>query len=226
MNILSKYTTEVRFICESLAGYEESVGFKDVDTVLKNSYLKIFTTNAVFYKPERKEEILTKLLKHYYTREICEETFGLWQLRVNTKLEEILPYYNELYKSAELEFDPFNDVNLTREHTLDREDKSNSDDKGKSSSESKDLYSDTPQGSIENLESGTYLTNARIINGVNSVDNSTNTESTGKETYKETVTGKQGTENYSKLLEQYRSTILNIDMLLINEFEDLFFGLW
>ena len=34
---MSKYTTEVRFICESYAGLSDSTGLTNVNTVLQNS---------------------------------------------------------------------------------------------------------------------------------------------------------------------------------------------
>ena len=111
---MSKYTTEVRFICEQKAGYDESKGFNSVDEILNESWNKIFTTNATFYDPAYKPIICKKILKHYYTREIAAETVGLWLLWMNTKLEEILPYYNKLWSSALLEFDPFKDVDYTK----------------------------------------------------------------------------------------------------------------
>ena len=43
---MSKYTTEVRFICEQKAGLEESVGFDQIDSVIAKSWDKIFTTQA------------------------------------------------------------------------------------------------------------------------------------------------------------------------------------
>ena len=43
---MSKYTTEVRFICESKSGLENSKGCDDVDEILNNSWNKIFTTKA------------------------------------------------------------------------------------------------------------------------------------------------------------------------------------
>ena len=44
--------------------------------------------------------------------------------------------------------------------------------------------------------------------------------------YLETVKGKVGGENYSSLLEQYRKTFLNIDMMIIDELSDLFMNIW
>ena len=57
-----------------------------------------------------------KIIRHFYTREIGEETFGLWQLRLCDRLNVIMPYYNQLYKSELIKFNPMYDVDLTTEH--------------------------------------------------------------------------------------------------------------
>ena len=287
---MSKYTTEVRFICESKSGLENSKGCDDVDEILNNSWNKIFTTKAEIFDENYRAVICKKILKHYYLREICSETVGIWKLWLNTRLEEISPYYNQLYKSALLEFNPLYDVNITRTHnrTIDENKTENgtstetSTDKNtgsgtrdnttsgtnknsgtsnvsnSGSSNSKDLYSDTPQGALTGVETETYLTNARkISNTDSSTSESTNSGSgeykdTGNvkysdtsdrtntkngsnsntgtlnntEEYLETVSGKQGSGSYSIMLKEYRDTFLNIDRMVIAEFDDLFFGLW
>lgn len=287
---MSKYTTEVRFICESKSGLENSKGCDDVDEILNNSWNKIFTTKAEIFDENYRAVICKKILKHYYLREICSETVGVWKLWLNTRLEEILPYYNQLYKSALLEFNPLYDVNITRTHnrTIDENKTENgtstetSTDKNtgsgtrdnttsgtnknsgtssvtdNGSSNSKDLYSDTPQGALTGVETETYLTNARkITNTDSSTSESTNSgnveyKDTGSvkytdtserentkngsnsntgtvnntEEYLESVIGKQGSGSYSGMLKEYRDTFLNIDRMVIAEFDDLFFGLW
>lgn len=259
---MSKYTTEVRFICESKSGLEVSGGSGDVDKIIANSWNKIFTSKAPFFDEEYRSVLCQKILKHYYLREICCETVGIWTLWMNTRLEEIMPYYNQLYESAKIKFNPMHDVDLTREHkrtenetasgnrdttnnnTTDVTSNSTTNRTTTSDENKKDLYSDTPQGALTGVENETYLTNARKINdSVNGTDNVNvnNTEknvgvSTGKETtssnvgttedYLETLVGKQGTESFSSLLNKFRETFLNIDMMVIEEFSDLFFGLW
>lgn len=279
---MSKYTTEVRFICESKSGLEESKGASSVDEVIANSWSKIFTSKVSFFDEAYRSVLCQKILKHYYLREIGAETVGIWMLWMNTRLEEIMPYYNQLYESAKIEFDPMHDVDLTRKHERNvdgtsKEDGTRTDNTtGKrtltgnrdtdstgsstrnttsgSDETKRDLYSDTPQGTITGLENGNYLTNARkITNNVNGTGNEeTNTtentgtnyseteDTTGKvdgitsntgsssttEDYLETITGKQGTESFSSLLNKFRETFLNIDMQVIEEFSDLFFGLW
>ena len=100
---MSKYTTEVRFICESNSGLAESKGCDNVNEVLEKSWNKIFTTNCAFFDEAYRSVLCKKILKHYYLREIGSETVGVWKLWMNTKLEEIMPYYNQLYESAKIE---------------------------------------------------------------------------------------------------------------------------
>lgn len=242
---MSKYTTELRFICESKAGLSNSVGFNQIDDVISNSWSKIFDNFPIFDESYR-SVLCSKILKHYYTREISAETVGLWQLWLNTRMGEIMPYYNKLYESALLEFDPFKDTNYSRNHggtfTADTRRNGRSDvsvDNSVTSngtSNSKNLFSDTPQGAITNIENESYLTNATLIkdtdtNTTNTDGNSTtqNTETTGitnTDNWIETIVGKQSTVSYSKLLQEFRDTFLNIDVMIINDLSDLFMNLW
>lgn len=279
---MSKYTTEVRFICEQKAGLEGSVGASDVDEVLSKSWNNVVTSNFAIFDEAYREKLVSKVLKHYYLREIGAETAGVWMLWMNTKFEEIMPYYNQLYESAKLKFEPFYDVDYTRSSQRDvtETEHGSYENKGQTQSEgsstdtgktgntrtgkttevgstggtSKDLYSDTPQGALTRVDNETYLTNARKVTesgnsqtdvdetitdagtsevkGVNSQTvnsslNNTNAKSGEKgDTFSEDVRGKMGGESYSKMLIEYRDTFINIDMLVIDEFKDLFFGLW
>ena len=112
---MSKFTTEVRFICETEAGLTESAGYNDVNDVIRHSHANVIGNYPIFDEAYR-EVLDTKILKHYYTREICEETVGLWKLRLNTRMNEIMPFYNKLYSSELLSFNPFYDVDLSSEH--------------------------------------------------------------------------------------------------------------
>lgn len=113
---MSKYTTEVRFLCESLTGHTESVGFNSVDEILNQAAPLIFDFNFPIYDESYRLVLEKKILRHYYTREISEETYGLWKLRLEDRMNVIMPYYNKLYESALLTFNPFYDVDLTTQH--------------------------------------------------------------------------------------------------------------
>lgn len=250
---MSKYTTEVRFICETASGLGESKGYADVDTIITNAIPKIFTFTFPIFDENYRTVLEKKILKHFYTREICEETVGLWKLRLDAKLNEIMPYYNKLYNSELLDFNPLYTANLTRKKKTNYDSNRNTSNNGTVNSTSKsngsgnvtntnvglDLYSDTPQGSITNVENETYLTNVRKTTDTGNSSSTTSNSTTGNvtnsdtgtdalnstEDYLESVIGFEGS-SASDLLIKYRDTFLNIDMMVIGDLETLFFQLW
>lgn len=287
---MSKYTTEVRFVCEYYAGLDESVGYDDIAEVVEAARSQIFENYPIFDEDYR-GTLETKILRHYYTREIGLETVGLWKLHLNNRMNEIMPYYNKLYESAAIEFNPLYDVDYSIQHAG-TENNSETDnntrtlntqsvksdtgtvtnqeggqtattgtDSGSGSNQTIEKYSDTPQGGITGLlgddTSGQqYLTSARVTNGSNSSSgNSSSTTTHGRsntetlntnarttdtgtvtdagaksrattDSYVNRIAGKMGSTSYSKLLTEYRDTLINIDMKIINELKDLFITLW
>lgn len=113
---MSHYTTELRFICEKFAGLDESVGYNDVNRIIENSRSRLFNFDFPIYDETYRSVLETKIIKHYYTQEIGFETVGLFQHKLDMRMNEIMPYYNELYESAALEFNPLYDVDITETH--------------------------------------------------------------------------------------------------------------
>lgn len=253
---MSKYTTEVRFICENSAGLSESEGADNVDSILDKCWNKVFNFDFPIFDENYRQVLCRKILKHYYTREIAHETVGRWKLALNAKLNEIMPYYNQLYKSELLEFNPFYDVDLTRSRegsgtsnktsnnteTNSGTSKNVSSGSGTSNTVTLNRFSDTPQNSMDTqgIADSVPLTTVTKVNEDNTTTNEStdtltrNDTKTGNGTeninntdkYIETVKGKQGTENYSSLLKKFRETFLNIDMMIIEDCSDCFFTLW
>lgn len=222
---MSKYTSELRFICESLAGLEESVGASNVDTVIENARTKIFDFDYPIFNNLYKPTLEKKILLHFYTREIAYETYGVWKIHLMAKMREMMPYYNKLYESELLEFDPFKDVDKTIDHKgttssvgTGTSGTSNTEHRGGTVVRDDainrwDLYSDTPQGGISGIEAAydgvddnAYLTNARNIkdNGskVTSTNNLTNTNN-GQTVYND---NKGGTNNFVETVKGKQGT--------------------
>lgn len=226
---MSKFTTEVRYICETYAGLDESVGFDDVDEVINRSYKKVFNFDFPIFDEAYRAVLEKKILRHYYTREIGDETVGLWKLRLCNKLNEIMPYYNQLYKSQLLEFNPFYDVDYTRDYLRNNQ----NDNAGSASNESSssgtgwELFNDTPQGGLTDIEDMRYLTTATKDTRDGSSSNSSSYADNlrGTEDYLEHVKGTHG-GNLSRKLEDYRKTFLNIDRDILKDLKGLFFYLW
>lgn len=94
------YTTQVKTICESLCGYDSEQGFNNVNSVLEKSHKLIFDFDYPFYLDDGKDEFEKKFLLHFYMREIGLETYGYWKLRLQSKLQEIMPYYRSLFQQT------------------------------------------------------------------------------------------------------------------------------
>lgn len=61
-----------------------------------------------------------KIMDHYWFREIGQETPGLFKFYLNRTMNEIMPYYNQLYKTTILEYNPIHNVDYTEEHEITR----------------------------------------------------------------------------------------------------------
>lgn len=231
---MSKYTTQLRFICESEAGYLESQGYNKVNEIVHAARSNIFSFEYPIFDESYKADLETKILKHYYTREIAAETYGRWKLFLESRMLEIMPYYNQLYSSTLQDYNILEDVNYTRSGSRNTDedgthlDTTTTDADSTINSEAWDKYSDTPQGSVQNIDNDSYLTNAR-----KNTDNSTTTTDTTStnngshtrdtlEEYTELIKGKMPGKSYMQLIQEFRDTILNIDKMIIDDLADLF----
>lgn len=242
---MSVYTTEVRYICESLSGLTESTGINGIDNCIKLSIPKIFDDFPIFDENYR-EVLETKILQHFYFREIGFETFALWKFKLNEKLNLIMPYYNKLYLAEKKIDNPLNNVDYTINRTgndnTNRNTNSNDTENNTQSTtstnagKSTEKNSNTPQGSIQDLEAGNYMSGAAIIdNNQNSSQNanftsnknrSENSTENKKSDSSDTIMGVNGSKNLYEILKGYSENIVNIDLLVMENLEDLFMQIW
>lgn len=186
-----------------------------------------------------------KILDHYYMEEIGLETPDLFNHYLKVRMSEIMPYYNEMYRTQALIANPFHNFEYsetsTRETDLDSsgvntettgQDSSTTFKKGKVESHS--AQSDTPQSNLTpyNVATGGY---ASLVNmseteseddtteGEITSNSSMNTANQAKtvDEYVRTITGSQGVSK-PEILKQYRQAFINIDYEIIKELGDLF----
>lgn len=174
---MSKYTTEVRYICETAAGYDESKGFDDVDQIIEDSIDSIFSFDFPIFDENYRNVICTKILRHYYTREIGFETVGLWKLKLQTRLNEIMPFYNQLYESQLIKFNPLYDVDMTTTHAGNKTGESNREEN--KTAVSNQNATRTENGSLINSSDSTEADNktgrAKTDGTTSEIGNQTNT---------------------------------------------------
>ena len=250
---MSHFTTLLRFICESISGYTSTPEANKMNEVIETARQKIF--NFDYPIPEEyKQNLETKINRRYYFREIAVETYALWHFFLQNKMQEIMPYYNQLYESLIYEYEPFDNVNITttgmdniegnktesNDMSFSNTSTNKIDDKTTTTADNWKYYSDTPQGGVDGLSSHKYLTNATNVDNTNTATGSStsngntngntneNKEENKRENknYSETIKGKNNTKSYSEMIVEYRKSLINIDNEVINELSDLFFMLW
>lgn len=192
------------------------------------------------YIPTR-QELNNKILNYYKYREIGFETFGRFLQELETALIEIMPRYNQLYFSADQDFNITYNVDYKR--TIDRNKKGTNNLKTTSSATDstttnanttnygKNINSKTPQGSLDitaqNMENVSYADevnwnkNQSNDTATSTGNTSTNGNSSGNDTETEstieTTKGNFGVVSAQDLILKYRQTILNIDQMIIND---------
>lgn len=107
---MSKYTTELRFICQA---YSKS---SKVSEIISDARAHIFDFDYPIFDEQYREVLETKILKHFYMREIGAETVGLWKLWLDERLNLIMPYYNQLYESTKLVITPLKNYSFDKTH--------------------------------------------------------------------------------------------------------------
>lgn len=231
---MSSFTTQIRYICESLAGYDASKGYMSIDDIIDKSWNKIFPPSFETFTPEYKPVLAKKILKHYYTMEIGSETFGLFQLRLDAKLSIIMPYYNKLYKAFEKDYDILSDTDVTIDHNRkskgDNGITSTGSNTNKNSGQAINRHSNTPQGGLDGIKSDRYLSSADITDTTDNSTGSNNLKSNSNfnttEDYVQHISGKRGGMTYAYMVSEYAEKLKNIDRMVINELSDLFMQVW
>lgn len=94
--LLSRYTTELRFLSK---WSDEEIGL--------GAY--------PIYEESHRESLNKKIRNHYAFHEIGFETPKMFALRLESKMNMIMPYFNELFKTTIDSFNPF----LTMDYTVD-----------------------------------------------------------------------------------------------------------
>jgi len=176
-----------------------------------------------------------KIENHYWFRQIGFETVGRFKHYLKTKMNEIMPYYVQLYefdaKWQNID-DPLESYNLVEtflEETsgTGRASGSNSSESS-GSSDNLSKFSDTPQGSVANLDM--YLTNATQVTGSDSGTSSgsseQSSESAGTTSRTMTRKGNIGVQPLGGEVENIRNAFMDIDMKIIEELGELFLKIY
>lgn len=211
---------------------------------LSAQYYPIFDEN---YRTKLNE----KIVAHYALREIGSETPQMFVFYLGRTMREQMDYFNQLYVSAQRKFDPFVTSDIRQETdstsinessgkssgTQSNESTANSTSDTKADNSSMTFNSEFPQTRIDDFRK--YATTASQTDSTGDTHTSTQQDSTATATSTSNADyahssdkgnsmshtlGTSGSQ--SQLLLDWRDTMLNIDMMVINSLENLFMGMW
>ena len=197
-------------IMNSIANYDALQKTK-IRNLAKETHEKIFDFDYPLSNKVNKEDFECQILNHFIMRRIGFETFTAFQLFLENKLNEILPYYNTLFDSL-TDYNLFNDGEvITRNRQDDGTSTLNSDNTVKT------RFSEYPLGQLSDIDNGNYVTNQTTNNGTMSNNGTTS----NKTVETETRSGIDKMDLYQKYLET-RNSIMT---MIYKDLDILFYGL-
>ena len=197
-----------------------------IRTLIDNNFDFGLTEYPIFDESYR-QTLNQNILNHYYNDEIGFETASLFRFHLKARLNEIMPYYNNLYtiqkKILENAGSGLNFKEIISRETS-GESQSKSTNNSESSGNSKNLFQDTPQGRISqaSINNQEWATNVTMNQNSNSNDSTIEDKSSTSGSEDVTRTTNLDIDTFNRVIEN----IKNIDLQIINNLNDLFMGIY
>lgn len=211
---MSNYTVELRKIKETL-----------IDDALSHYPL---------FSEEYRKSLNTKIKQHFWYNEIAHETVDIFLFQLKVKMNEIMPYYNQMYEAELIKRDPFITVRMksSRKNSDSARNTMSSMEHGTSSSttdaKSRAVQSDTPQVMLSG--DGDYATGAADSTSLTGVKSESDGTGSQTSTSSSDGSGEWSQEGFSgsmaSLIQAHRDAIVNVDMMVIAQLEPLFMYVW
>lgn len=232
---MSKYTTELRYICDNYTRDTVESWFMnyDLNDYLTSSQIEVIENAGLFSK----QKLASSIVDAYYFREIGLETPTLFKHFAKVKMRAIMETKLPLIYSTSLEYNPLINVDYTESfnRTIDRDGTSQNTSSGTTENNTSGLAvnSDTPQGQLskESILQGAYASQTSAGENTQTSTDTINTNGSTKQNDVETSTKQvKGNSGISvtnqKLIEQYRAVIVSVTGDIIKELSSLFMGIY
>lgn len=214
----------------------------EINEMYGNDEFEVFTFPYDFYTdhPQIKSEFERKFIQHYFFHEIGCETVMRWKVMLQSKLNMIMPYYKQLYESElrTKEIDFMLNKDLVEEFTRELTGTQNTNDTTTSHTNQSENHKGSSQSKNSSIHDGVssvklqdgYLTGVMgddtSSTGTTSVSGSAqltgNRDNRELETTRLKSQGNIGVTSSAELLAKWRSVMINIDQLIIEECRSLF----
>lgn len=185
-----------------------------VPNLAKEGHSKIFNFDYPLTSKINKEKFECMILNHFLMRRINFETVLIFQIQLENKLNEIMPFYNKLFNSID-GWDIFQD----EIHDLESNNTSETNYNNKMSNMDDLRNSNMPQSRIDNVKDGSYLTNYSY----NTSNNNTTSKTDGKDKNVLHETRNRTPMEKIEVYKAFQDEIKNVYTLLYKDLEPLFY---
>lgn len=197
-------------ILNSIANYDNPTPIKIRD-LARVTHSKVFDFDYELSTAINKDEFEIEILNHYMMRRIGFETFTAFQLYLENKLKEILPYYN-------LMLDAFKDYNLFNNgEVINRVKSDTRNTTGTSGSSGENRLSEYPLDELDDLTNGKYVS-TQNTSEINS-NNTTNDVGSENERIERSPVDKMS------IYKAYLETRESVMSMIYKKLDILFYGL-
>ena len=202
----------------------------ELDSMVRDKNFNLFSFEYDFYTDDIniRKKFEQKFIDRYRFHEIGFETVGRFKHYLKASLNEIAPYYRQLYES-ELRC---NDIDFMLNKDYTETFIKNIDSLSKSTETQNSNYNDlTNESNINDGVSDVELTKGNLTsvtgNENTSTSNGTGTsENTQNENYTLTGKGNIGITSSAELLQKWREVMINIDKMILDDLSDLFMSIY
>lgn len=205
-----------------------------LENVYRDKSYNLFDLPYNLYDNDLKPYFEEKFFQHFMFYEIGFNNINIFKQRLIATLNDIYPYYRQLYETEirckNIDFMLNKDLKETYVRAITGETlgntQSNTTSTNQNNNEDLSVANDTPQNKIDDLDK--YITSAskNKSNGSSNSTSNGNVISNGrvnnKEEYELISQGNIGVTSSAELLEKWRASIINIDQLIFKELETLF----
>lgn len=198
----------------------------ELNQVVNSVNYTLFDFEYNLYDNELKEVFEKKFIDHFYFYEIGLTPIARFKKALQIKLNDIYPYYKQLYQTElrcnDIDFMLNKDLKESYTRELTGNSSVNQSSTSTSNDTSLNINNDTPQNKIDDLDN--YMTSAskNTDNSTMSSNGTNSAENNSTETYSLISQGNIGVTSSAELLEKWRNVLINIDQLIFEECNDLF----
>lgn len=196
---MSTYTTTIREYVESFSHYQQNESELQPSTAERIEIGRkiLFDFDYPLFDSAYRKVFETHFIRNFYMREVGFETMGLFKFRLETWLLINMPYFNKLFESEIIAFDPLINSEMSTTHNK-TNDRSQNDKKDSVKTATNHETTDSTNNKTSSSKDDTHLSSDQVSNTSGSGTSETDSTHSEDQTGKKGTTGEKMNDNFNR----------------------------